>query len=71
MAVASIMCFLGLLLYEQYVFTSAFERPLASEFGLLIADPLSFFIEFAYLCAARYDISIDTDDTLASDMFDS
>jgi len=44
MAVASIMCFLGLLLYEQYVFTSAFERPLASEFGLLIADLFLFII---------------------------
>jgi len=41
MAVASRIWFLGLLLNEQYVLTSAVGLPLASAGGPLVADPLS------------------------------
>jgi len=70
MIVASVIWFLGLPLNEKYVLTSAVDLPLASAGSLLLTSCLQL-IEFGYLCAASYDISCDTDGTLASNICDS
>jgi len=52
------------------VLTSAVKLPLASAVGPFVVDLLSF-VEFACLCAKKYDESYGTDNIQASKMCDS